>query len=67
MKPVEELTYDQAITELDAILRTIQSDKCDIDKLSEMTRRATQLLTACRAKLTTTETELKQILSTLSE
>lgn len=61
------LTYEQAATELEKILRTIQSDNCDIDKLSELTRRAIELLTFCRNKLTTTETELKQILSALEE
>ncbi len=61
------LTYEQAASELEKILRTIQSDNCDIDKLSELTRRAIELLTFCRTKLTTTETELKQILSALDE
>lgn len=67
MTPADQLTYEQAIAELDSILRTIQGDNCDIDKLSAMTQRATELLTACRKKLTTTETELKQILATLEE
>lgn len=62
-----ELTYEQAVTELESILRTIQSDKCDIDKLAEMTKRATTLLAHCRQKLTTTESELKQILASLEE
>ncbi len=62
-----DLTYEQAASELEKILRTIQSDNCDIDKLSELTRRAIELLTFCRTKLTTTETELKQILSALDE
>lgn len=62
-----DITYEQAATELETILRTIQSDNCDIDKLSELTRRAIELLTFCRNKLTTTESELKQILSTLEE
>lgn len=62
-----DLTYEQAVTELEKILRTIQSDNSDIDKLSEHTRRAIELLTFCRGKLTTTESELKQILSALEE
>lgn len=63
----KDLTYEQAATELEKILRTIQSDNCDIDRLSELTRRAIELLTFCRKKLTTTESELKQILSALEE
>lgn len=62
-----ELTYQQAITELEAILRTIQSDTCDIDKLSALTKRATELLAECRSRLTTTENELRTILATLED
>lgn len=65
MTPVKELTYTQAVTELEQILATIQSDKCDIDKLSAYTRRATELLTECRARLTATDSELRTILAQL--
>ena len=51
-KPVNELTYTQAINELDSILRTMQSDSCDIDRLTAYTRRATELLRECRTRLT---------------
>lgn len=63
MTPVKEMTYTQAVTELEQILAHMQSDKCDIDKLSAYTRRATELLTECRSRLTTTDEELRQILS----
>lgn len=61
--PVKELTYTQAITELEQILATMQSDKCDIDRLSAYTRRATELLAECRSRLTATDSELRQILA----
>ncbi len=64
--PVDKLTYNQAITELDAILRHMQSDNCDIDKLAALTRRATELLRECRSRLTTTSEELKAILDDLA-
>ena len=48
-KPVNELTYTQAINELDSILRTMQSDSCDIDRLTAYTRRATAPLHPRRA------------------
>lgn len=66
-KPIEDLTYEEALKELESILRSMQSDQCDIDKLSSMTRRATALLASCKQRLTTTETELRQILSSLEE
>lgn len=64
-KPVNELTYNQAIGELDSILRTMQSDACDIDRLTAYTRRATELLRECRARLTATDEELRSILDGL--
>ncbi|MCC8117673.1 MAG: exodeoxyribonuclease VII small subunit [Bacteroidales bacterium] len=63
----ENLTYESALRELESILRSMQSDQCDIDKLAAMTRRATELLASCRARLTTTEAELRQILASLEE
>lgn len=61
------MTYEKALAELESILKEMQSDQCDIDKLATMTKRATELIAACRAKLTTTEAELRQILSSLEE
>lgn len=65
LTPISELTYTQAISELEAILQTMQSDKCDIDKLTLLTRRATELITFCRARLTATDEELRAILADL--
>lgn len=64
-KPIDELTYEEALAELEQILRNMQSDQCGIDKLAAMTSRATELLGACRSRLTTTEDELRQILAKL--
>ncbi|WP_290463836.1 exodeoxyribonuclease VII small subunit, partial [Duncaniella muris] len=63
-KPVGSMTYAESLSELEAILRTMQSDSCDIDRLAAYTRRATELLKACRSRLTATEEELQAILST---
>ncbi len=62
MQPVKELTYNQAVTELEQILRLMQSDECDIDRLATLTRRATELIAECRSRLTATEEELRTIL-----
>lgn len=55
MTPVKDLTYTQAITELESILRTMQSDECDIDRLAALTRRATELIAECRSRLVATD------------
>lgn len=66
MTPVNELTYNQAVGELEAILRKMQSDDCDIDSLAAMTRRATELLAECRKRLTATDQELRAILASIN-
>lgn len=66
-KPVKELSYTQAVSELEAILRMMQGDECDIDRLTDYTRRATELLTECRSRLTTTDEQLRSILAQLEK
>lgn len=63
--PVKDLTYTQAITQLERIVRMMQSDDVDIDRLSACTRRAAELIAECRSRLTSTDEELRQILATL--
>ena len=65
--PVKEVTYTQAIAELESILRMMQSDDCDIDQLAAYTRRATELLKDCRSRLIATDEELRSILSDLEK
>lgn len=66
-KPVKEMSYREAITQLETILRTMQSDDCDIDRLSSLTRRATELITECRQRLVATDEELRSILADLEK
>ena len=63
--PVKELTYAQAVNELETILRNMQSDACDIDSLAKQTTRAAELLKECRSRLLLTEKELQGILAGL--
>lgn len=60
--PVNEMTYREAVNELDSIVRKMQDDRIDIDQLATYTRRAAELLTECRGRLTTTEEELRSVL-----
>lgn len=65
--PVKDLSYAQAVAELEAILRKMQSDETDIDHLTAYTRRASELLAECRSRLTATDAELRAILSDLEK
>ena len=60
--PAQDLTYSQAVAELEKILRLMQSDECDIDRLAALTRRATELIAECRSRLMATDEELRAIL-----
>ncbi len=62
---IQQLTYSQALSELEGILSALRSDSCDVDTLAERTRRAAELLSYCRAKLTRTEGELAKVLEEL--
>lgn len=64
-KPLNTLTYNQAMAELESILRTMQSDSCDVDSLTAYTRRASELIKECRRRLTATDEELRAILAEL--
>lgn len=65
--PIKDMTYAQAVAELESILRMMQSEDCDIDQLAAYTRRATELLKDCRSRLTATDEELRSILSDLEK
>ena len=66
-KNIKDLTYNEAFAELDGILKMMQSDQCDIDRLAGPTRRATLLIAECRSRLTATDQELKTILADLQQ
>ena len=61
----KKITYSQAVTELEEIVRKMQSEDCSIDNLSTLTARSLELLKICKEKLTGTDIELKKILAEL--
>lgn len=63
----EKMTYREAVNELESILRTMQGDDCDIDRLGSLTRRAASLIGECRRRLVATDDELREILAKLEQ
>ena len=57
---IQKLTYSE-----EKIVREMQSDACSIDNLSRLTSRSLELLKVCKAKLLSTDEELKKILAEL--
>ena len=67
MEQTNEMTYTQAVTELEQLVQKMQDPQCSIDNLSEYTRRSKQLLDICRKKLTAADEQLKQILADIQQ
>ena len=61
-----QYTYTDAFEELQTIVSEIEHGEISVDELSEKVKRATSLIHACKAKLTATEAEVKNILAGLS-
>jgi exodeoxyribonuclease VII small subunit len=59
----QELKYEAAFAELQAIVRKMENDELDIDQMSDQLRRAQQLIKLCKDKLTKTDEEIKKILA----
>ena len=60
-------TYSEAVSELEEIVKQMQSNECSIDNLSELTTRSLELLQFCKDKLTKTDEELKKIFVNLTD
>ena len=58
----KEFKYAEAVAELEAIVAKLRAENCDVDALTALTRRAAELLAACRERLTATDAELQAIL-----
>lgn len=67
MKPVAKLKYNEAIAELESILEAMKSRNCDIDALTQMTRRAAEIIEECRSRLTNASSDLQEILEKLGK
>jgi len=54
----EELKYEEALAQLEAIVRKMESNELDIDEIAAQLKTAQRLIKFCRDKLTKTESEL---------
>jgi exodeoxyribonuclease VII small subunit len=62
-----ELSFREAMEELEGILERIEGEEVDIDRLAAELRRAAQLLDLCRGKIRKAEVEVTQIVQSLEE
>ena len=59
-KKIEDIKYQDALTELENIVDAIEEDSLDIDKLSDEVKRALALIEHCRNKLRNTENDIER-------
>lgn len=58
-------SFNEAMQELEAILRRVESEEVDVDGLAAELERAAELLELCRGKIRRAEVEVSQIMSSL--
>jgi exodeoxyribonuclease VII small subunit len=56
------MKYEEALQQLETIVRKMESGEYDIDELTEQLKNAQKLIKFCRDKLTKTDAEIKKIL-----
>ncbi len=61
------MTYKKAIEEIEAIVKSLEDNKMDIDVLGERVKRAAELIEFCKSKLHDTEEEVEKVLKSMEE
>ncbi len=59
----KNLSYKEAIAEIEEILGQLENNELDVDELSEKVKRVSNLVTLCKEKLHNTELEIDKILN----
>ena len=67
MTDTPEVGYADAMAELDRILRELEDDSIDVDRLSDRVRRAAELIRLCRDRITRTRAEVAEIVADLEQ
>ena len=62
----KEFSFNEAVTEIEKILRNIENGDLDVDKLAVEVKKASELIRQCQKKLKTTEDEINSIFKDLA-
>ena len=57
----KDISFNDAIAEVEAILKKIETGILDVDRLSESVKRASELIKICQKKLRDAEVEIGKI------
>jgi exodeoxyribonuclease VII small subunit len=66
-KPGGEVSFNDALAELEQILGRLERDDVDLDRLAAELGRAAELLEVCRGKIRKAELEVSHIVEKLGE
>lgn len=58
----EEISYEEAMTQLEQIVEQIENNELGIDELTSKLKQAQRLLKMCKDKLTKTDREVEKLL-----
>jgi len=58
----EPIKYEEAVAQLEQIVRKMENDELDIDTLAAELKKAQELINLCKTKLTSTDEEIKKLL-----
>lgn len=58
----KELTYAEAMAEIEKILGRLRSEEMNVDGLAAEVKRATELITSCKARLRKAEADVNKVL-----
>ncbi len=61
------MKYEEAMRQLQEIVRKMENDELDIDQMTEQLKRAQELIRLCRDKLMKTDEEISNLLKNDSE
>ncbi|MBC6607253.1 exodeoxyribonuclease VII small subunit [Hymenobacter sp. BT188] len=62
-----DLTYRQAIEELETILRALETDTVDVDDLTARVQRSAELIRLCKQKLRSAESAIDRVFENLDD
>ncbi len=63
----DELNYATAVAELDEILAELEDESLDVDILGDRVKRASELISFCRDRITSAKTQVEQIVADLEQ
>lgn len=64
--PVDQLSYPDALGELERILDRLEHDEPDVDRVADDVARATELIAHCRSRISAARIKVDQVVAGLA-